>query len=102
MNYLQYSRKRDKRKAFLAVVGAFLLILACPMWMKLYVSQASAPEKYEERIVVAGDTLWEYAKEKCGAKMDVRKYVNKTIELNSLDSPKILIGQRILLPIGLE
>lgn len=98
-DYLKYTRKAKKRKAFLVVAGTLLLVLALPMWMKIYVSQAQSPEKYEMVMVSPGDTLWKIARREYGPETDIRPIIYEIRKINNLDNAVIIRpGQVLLLP----
>ncbi len=54
---------------------------------------------YHEYYVRPGDTLWDIAKEYNDNNKDLRKYIYNIMKQNEMETPDIIPGQMILIPL---
>ncbi len=64
-----------------------------------FAASESTPTQVRVHTVAAGDTLWGYARVAAGSGQDVRDVVADIVDLNGLESGRLTVGQRILLPV---
>ena len=65
-------------------------------------SQSSATGRYQQITVAPGETLWEIAsmvRASTGSRGDVRDLVDEITSLNGLNSPAILAGSHLFIPL---
>ncbi|HEX6988133.1 MAG TPA: LysM peptidoglycan-binding domain-containing protein [Bacillota bacterium] len=89
-------RVRRRGRWLLAVVLAALVVLGVP---RIFAARAGEPGDGLVTVVVsAGDTLWDLAEAHGPQGADPRVTVDRIQRLNSLSTPLIRPGQRLLIP----
>lgn len=75
-------------------VGIILGLAAPRLW-----ASNEAPGPAITHVVTPGETLWDLAL-RHGGGQDPRRYVDEVLTINSLSTPQLLPGQRLVLPPG--
>ncbi|MDI6704766.1 MAG: LysM peptidoglycan-binding domain-containing protein [Bacillota bacterium] len=55
--------------------------------------------EYTDYMVKSGDTLWFIAKLYVPDNMDIRKYINRIMKENNMESPALIPGQVLHIPL---
>lgn len=79
----------------LAVVAATFLTFAS---QQAFAGQGGGAVHVDTRTVVAGETLWEIAREYSRPGQDIRDVVDELAELNGLRTSALRAGQELLVP----
>lgn len=87
-------------KAVLAgLSAAAVLAVSLGAWNVTTAESAPGVQQVTSYVVRPGDTLWSYAQDITPNGGDVRDTVTDLMELNSMTSPEIVVGQRLVVPV---
>lgn len=97
----QQDLKLTARGRLVAVVMAAVAVCAGVLFADSAVADGpAASQEVSVHIVVTGDTLWGIASAHSVPGVDLRDSVIEIAELNRLDSERLELGQRILVPVS--
>lgn len=91
-----------RRGRLVILVGALALLLAGAFFAgagSAATEHRGTPEPTRVVTVDEGDTLWAIASKASGGG-DVREMVDRIEQLNALDSPMVVAGQRLRIPVS--
>ncbi|BDR53282.1 hypothetical protein KIM372_11890 [Bombiscardovia nodaiensis] len=87
-----------KGKVTAMVLAGCLLVAGAGLVMSDQARSDTGVQEVTSYIVQPGDTLWTYASMVTPQGGDVSRGVDQLMELNSLNSPSLQVGQRIIVP----
>lgn len=82
--------------------AAIILVLSLLSGLFVLVVSARSQEviRYEVYVVKSGDTLWSIAKKYATKNIDIRRYIYDIMRENGMETPALMPGQVLHIPVG--
>lgn len=89
--------KRITIMSFFVITVAVILLLSTFVLGTL--AKGNEMTEYTDYMVKSGDTLWSVAKLYVPDNMDIRKYIDRIMKENDMESPALIPGQVLHIPL---
>ena len=92
-----YIASKFRFTLFITLMTIIITMSLSMLFGNTYVS-GSSNKAYYAITVESGDTLWTIAEKYSDDKTDIRQFIYDISKINDLESSKILVGQKLLIP----